>query len=247
MMMLPESKDIYIKKEIKRWLESTDIEIVLISPTVTGSEAAAYFEYIHGLFIHPGEAGEDVSSVLQTITVTFLTMAQEAYSRGDYFPVWGTCYGFEQMIKYIGKIPHLETFHSKKYRTTLEYLPGDSRLLASSNTMDNHISAFNHEEGISVDRFNNNKQLSQTFRLLAKASDRYGKTYVALVEGRKMPWYGCQFHPEITKGMTWMAEFLHAELRKSLHRGFMPGSPIQLHQGICKDGIGEFNCLKAER
>jgi anthranilate/para-aminobenzoate synthase component II len=220
----------YISPKIRTWL--ADVELVLIHPSVTGAEAAAYFDYIHGLYLHPGIAGEAPLPEQSALVITFLSMAQAAFKAGDYFPVWGTCQGFEQMIQYIGAIDTLDQFDSKEY---YKQVHGDISMMNAAESRllhwapprflhQTYIPYFNHTEGISLKRFNASK-LKDIFRILALAHDRAGDEYVAFIEGFKMPWYGCQFHPEAHRPLSdtrWMVEFLKSELAKSTHNGFDP-------------------------
>jgi gamma-glutamyl hydrolase len=229
-MQINRSEKPYLSPKVRAWL--TGIEIVPIQPSITGAEAAAYFDYIHGLFLQPGEAGETPSPEQTALVNTFLTMAKAAYKSGSYFPVWGTCQGFEQMIQYIGNIETLDKFDSKDY---YKQVHGD---ISITNTPESkllhwappkflhqtYVPYFNHTDGISLKRFNTSK-LKDIFRILALAHDRIGNEYVTLIEGFTMPWYGCQFHPESHRPLSdtrWMVEFLKSELAKSPHNGFKP-------------------------
>ena len=53
LMMVPpgEPTFAYIRPALIDWLESAGLTVVPISPAVSGAEAAAYFEYIHGLVL----------------------------------------------------------------------------------------------------------------------------------------------------------------------------------------------------
>jgi gamma-glutamyl hydrolase len=223
MMMLPDS-EMYVRDQVCSWLESAGLELVFIPPTITGTEAAALFDYIHGLFIHPGEVGKSVDIRLTQMTHVFLTMALEAAKKGDYFPVWGTCHGMQQILQYMGGIHTLETFTSKDYYTTLHFR-GPSRLLQfasteESNQLRGHYTPFfNHEHGISLNTFQKSTKL-KAFNVVATAVDRNNRTYLAIIEGKTLPWYGTQFHPEYK--MDWMAAFFASELKKSRHTGFNP-------------------------
>lgn len=186
----------YIKTAVKAWIHAANLEIVPISPYITGAEAAAIFDHIDGLFIHPGIAGEHMDSIVDNMANTLLTMACSAAKSGRHFPVWGTCYGFEKIVEFIGKIDHLDALASKDYFTRLRW---KGRLM-------HHVPYFDHTVGISVQRFVDNARLRNTFNILGVATDRMGKDYVAFIEGRRLPWYGCQFHPEIHGDDFWTDE-----------------------------------------
>ena len=55
---------------------------------------------------------------------------------------------------------------------------------------------FNHNYGISEEGFKKNKILNEKYLILAKAVDREGREFVSAIEGKQLPLYGVQFHPE---------------------------------------------------
>jgi len=242
----------YMETATHTWLTAAGIELVPILSTCTGAEAAAYFQYIHGLYLHPGFAGGTVSPAVIRLMNTFMAMAEK---ETDYFPVWGTCFGMQQMMTYIGGLSGLNSFDSKDYykrvhgSVSLSNI-NVSRLLKAAPAKfihDHYLPWFNHEEGLTVARFMSNPALSKTFRILAKAHDRTGKEYVALIEGKDKPWYGCQFHPEYHKPLhetLWLATFIKAECAKSTHTGFLPKPAPRLYPGTCTSKHGALVCLK---
>ena len=246
--------DHYIELTMHTWLTAAGIEIVPILPTCTGAEAAAYFEYIHGLLLHPGFAGGTASERVIRLMQTFMEMATAAHKAGDYFPVWGTCFGMQQMMTFVGGLSGLNSFDSKDYfkkvHGSVSMSKKTSRLLKAGPANFIHkyyLPLFNHEKGLTVARFMGSEQLSKTFRILARARDRSGKEYVALIEGKERPWYGCQFHPEYHRPMQetrWIANFIKAECAKSRHTGFLPKPAPTLYPGICTSEEGSLMCLR---
>lgn len=241
--------DHYMETATHTWLTAAGIELVPILPTCTGAEVAAYFDYIHGLYLHPGFAGGTASPAVIRLMRTFMTMASEAHKRGDYFPVWGTCFGMHQMMTFVGGLTSLNTFDSKDYYKRV-HGEEESRLLKAAPAKfihQDYLPWFNHEEGLTVTRFMGSAQLSKTFRILSKTHDRTGKEYVALIEGKDQPWYGCQFHPEYHKPLhetLWLANFIKAECAKSRHTGFLPKPAPRLYPGTCQGKHGSLVCLK---
>jgi len=214
----------YVRSSVLRWFEQHDIDIVLIPATLTSpAEIAAYFESIHGLYLHPDWAEH---SDYTRLTRTFLTMATAANKAGDYFPVWGTCLGYETMMQFFGGLPTLERFdarHRKGSKTRLILRRIKSRLLgaATEGQLDHlrhtYMPYLDHDFGVSVTRFLGNRHLRETFRILSTCHDRAGKEYISMIEGRTLPFYGTQFHPDMHRSMDWMAAFFADEMRKSGH------------------------------
>lgn len=249
--------DHYMETATHTWLTAAGIEIVPILSTCTGAEAAAYFEYIHGLYLHPGFAGGTASQAVIRLMRTFMEMATAAHKAGDYFPVWGTCFGMQQMMTYVGGLSGLNSFDSKDYykrvHGSISLSKKASRLLNAAPAKfihEHYLPWFNHQEGLTVARFESNKALKTTFNILAKAHDRTGKEYVALIEGKDRPWYGCQFHPEYHKPLhetLWLATFIKSECAKSGHNGFLPKPAPRLYPGVCQGRTRSIVCLRTSK
>jgi len=208
--------------DVVHWLTEAGLDIVPIPPSINGAEAAATFQWIHGLFLHPGYAGIDATPRVTSLVNTFLTMA---YESKDFF-VWGTCQGFQQIIAFIGG-DTLDHYNATDYFHPTHNHVMHSRLPHIDFKYNIHY--FNHRDGLSVARFEHNRRLRTTFNIIAKNKDRQGHEYVAIIEGKQLPWFGCQFHPEKYTTDT-IPKFIAAELAKSKHNGFQPRPPLQLYK-----------------
>jgi len=215
----------YINVVVMRWLQASSLELVFIPSTISAAEAAAYFEHIHGLFLHPGWP-DDPSYM--SLTQAFIRMATEANRVGDYFPIWGTCMGMQMLMIHFGA--KLERIYARQFHvgTTLR-LTADSRLLAAAPRRREYIPHFNNNYGITVSTFHKTEPLNSMFRILGTAVDRKGAEFVTMIEGKRLPFYGVQFHPEYTMSqMTWILRFMEKELGRSGHIGFLPRPPVRL-------------------
>jgi hypothetical protein len=90
-----------------------------------------------------------------------------------------------------------------------------------------------HDYGVSVGRFESNKILRSMFRVLSTCHDRAGKEYVSMIEGRSLPFYGTQFHPDMDRDLGWMVRFFLREMQKSHHDGFRPYVELRLDPASC--------------
>ena len=242
----------YLQLSIVRWLEAAGITVVPIPPNIGVAEAAAYFEYVQGLFLHPGWADQPAYAALVRM---FLTMAVEENKKGGYFPVWGTCQGFQRLIQFFGS--SLDNLKSLRFATGTRFIlqteRRDSRILRYASDAQfahlkhDYVPWFNHEYGISLRTFRASKRLGTTFRVLSTSHDRAGTEYVSMIEGKTLPFYGVQFHPDQEPAsLGWMAEFLASELAKSRHGGFHPRPTLQLTDGECEEEGHVMQCLRLE-
>ena len=61
---------------------------------------------------------------------------------------------------------------------------------------------FNHRYGFSNDTFYNFDNLKSFWDVLSYNHDKNGKVFVSMIESKKYPIYGVQFHPE-KNSMEW--------------------------------------------
>ena len=232
----------YIEAHIYAWLSKV-ATVVPIPPTASAPEAAAYFEHVHGLYLPGGWADQPAYADLVRM---FIAMATAANRAGDYFPIWGTCQGMQRLMEAAGG--KLERFNALGFTkgSRFNIVKTESRLLGYATKgrlayLHAHVPHFNHEWGISLQRFNKSP-LPKSFKVLATAHDRAGKEYVALIEGLDLPFYGIQSHPEMAADLGWMADFFAAEMRRSKHKGFCPGRLV-LQPCECEEAGSVIKCL----
>jgi anthranilate/para-aminobenzoate synthase component II len=194
----------YIPLTVIDWFRSRGITVVPISYRLKARDVPATVQHIHGLFLQDGP--HYVPSYMRLVSL-FLKEALSAAANGDYFPVWGTCHGFQLMVKEFGGplesvdsvIAPLQT--AEKGRMTV--YPGGP-VECSHPTSRALFYAALHDK----------------FRILATAVDRRGQEYVAAAEHRTLPFYGVQFHPE--NGSGWPVDFFKSEMERSTHSGSLP-------------------------
>lgn len=211
----------YITKNNIDWFNARGVEVIPIPYNTP--DPAYYFERINGLYLQGGPTYDP--DYIET-TRKFLQLAVDANNAGDYFPVWGTCHGFQMFLMIIGKMYPLEDFDAKNSYMAHLTLTGEavkSRLYRAINQdLLDYVSSpkhvfFSHGHGISVATFRANKELARTFRLLSTTRDRRGVEYVSSIEARHFPFYGTQFHPERQPVMEPFRDFFLHEIYKNHH------------------------------
>ncbi|CAL1596094.1 unnamed protein product [Knipowitschia caucasica] len=86
----------YIAASYVKTLESAGARVVPIMIDQTEEEYKTIFHAINGFFL-PGGSAYIFDSGYERAAKIFYNLAIEANNKGDYFPVWGTCLGFEQL------------------------------------------------------------------------------------------------------------------------------------------------------
>ncbi|XP_027624937.1 gamma-glutamyl hydrolase [Tupaia chinensis] len=230
----------YIAASYVKYLESAGARVVPVRLDLKRSEYEKLFKSINGI-LFPGGGVNIMHSDYAHVAKIFYNLAIQSFDDGDYFPVWGTCLGFEELSFLIsgeylltpteteGKAMPLNftkgTLESKMFQN----FPAD--LLVSLAV--EPLTANFHKWSLSVTNFTENEKLKTFLNVLTTNTD--GKTeFISTVEGYKYPVYGVQWHPEkapyewkdlegishapnAVKTAFYLAEFFVAEARKNNH------------------------------
>ena len=224
-LTIPHSKKVkqgtsHIMKAYVDWLEERGVRVLPI-PYDT-KEHEVYFYQINGLLI-PG--GETVYILKNEAFVHSVTRFVElSFQKGEYFPIWGTCFGFQSLLHVIGDIPSFQK-HPNHGVTPLHITKEGrhSRMFASFTKRYLHyLEAYpstsnNNEYGISPREFEDNPHLRRFFRVVTTSIDENGQEYVSTIEGAYYPVYGVQWHPERQNTTGQFVDFFVSELKKNKH------------------------------
>ena len=151
------------------------------------------------------------------------SLALRANQDGDYFAVWGTCAGLESLLVLAaegcessirdGNIPEGECaangpvtrgfaaknisrkFELKWLGETKMFNDAPAELLQSIEQ--GAVSTFHyHSGGVTPEAFAGTRNLSSLYRIVSTATDLHGTEFVSTIEGKELPFYGVQYHPE---------------------------------------------------
>jgi gamma-glutamyl hydrolase len=193
---------LYVAASYVKYLESAGARVVPINYYASNSQLDTLFNSVNGVFFPGGSA-------------SFPKQAQYIYDKvvaandaGDYFPLWGTCMGFQwlmiaqsrnsnildpkngQMDSYNLSIPLNFTSAAKTSRLFKDAGSIYSVLETEDVTMNNH------HYGIYPSTFEATSSLNSFFNVLSTNVDRKGVEFISTVEAFKYPIYGSQWHPE---------------------------------------------------
>ncbi|XP_013400427.1 gamma-glutamyl hydrolase-like [Lingula anatina] len=232
----------YIPASYVGYLEQAGARVAPVKVNQTDDYYISLFKSLNGVLFPGGEVSILDSGYAKAGQI-FFKLAIEAYDRGDYFPLWGTCLGFELLTALAtGKnvlkdcsdmdisIPlHFEQDFRKGrlYREIPESLV---QILATEN-----VTANFHFSCLDPETYENTPELKKFYRVLSKNNDKKGSPFVSSMEAYRYPFYGTQFHPE-KNNFIWdpsyklehtmhsalvsqyFANFFVDECRKSKHR-----------------------------
>ena len=199
----------------QRWVEQYGARTLVLPAEAGDREAERIFQSINGLLLpgmmytRPPNAtegrgrgrGRGVPQLVQQLVRRAIVANRE---EGDFFPLWGTCLGFEWIVELVGGDGAVASgYNSTDFAQALAFSAGaPGRMFAAANASlqrwlaTERITYNDHSRGVQPREISTNPPLRDTFRVLASSADRQGKPFVAAVEGGELPLYGTQFHPE---------------------------------------------------
>ena len=225
-LTIPHGKTIHgpshIMKSFIDWIESCGASILVIPFDTPLHQINLYFQRINGLFI-PG--GDTVYIVKDTAFMNTITRFFElSIQQNEYFPIWGTCFGFQLLILLFGKNAKLSDHRCYQMAPIMITEEGrQSRLFSSLSPRFLHSlehkksTTHLHDLGISPSAFIKNEHLRRFYNILATSVDEKGKEYVAAIEAKHFPIYGVTWHPERGKKNEFITFFL-SECCKNKHK-----------------------------
>ena len=125
---------------------------------------------------------------------------------GQFFPAWGTCLGYENMVAYTadaglgawgkfvflrGNLPVKFLKHPMETRMWRPFGPAAFEFEMQNLTWNSH------NWGIAPDTFKTDKGLADFWDVTAESFMPNGTAFVASIEAKKYPIFGTQFHPEL--------------------------------------------------
>ncbi|OCT90246.1 gamma-glutamyl hydrolase [Xenopus laevis] len=203
----------YIADSYVKFLESAGCRVVPIQLNLPEVEYRKLFRSINGVLFPGGSVDLQISSFARTARI-FYKLAIEASSSGHYFPIWGTCMGFQILTAFTAgadllsatsaeniSLPLNLTDEVASSRMFLRAPPDLLRVLSQER-----VTANFHHFGLTPETFRANKKLSDFFRVLSTNRDINGVEFISTIEARNYPIYGVQWHPEVNR-FQWRSDF----------------------------------------
>ncbi|XP_023181680.1 gamma-glutamyl hydrolase [Xiphophorus maculatus] len=230
----------YIAASYVKFLEAAGARVVPVMINKTLEEYKSLFSSINGI-LYPGGGVSIISSGYQRAAKIFYDLAIEANKRGDYFPVWGTCLGFEQLMYLTSEKSQLFHTNTSGVALPLNFTPEvkGSRMFEDfppdlmSALSAEPLTENSHQWSLATLTYNTNEDLKSFYKVLSTNTD--GNTeFVSTVEAYSYPIYGTQWHPEknafewsrpyiphspsAVRTTFYTAHFFVSEARKNFHR-----------------------------
>ncbi|KAK6474045.1 gamma-glutamyl hydrolase-like [Huso huso] len=192
----------YIAASYVKHLEAAGARVVPVRINRTEDEYEKLFYSINGLLLPGGEVDIERSQFARAAKI-FYDLAIKANDESDYFPIWGTCLGFEQLTvltsgkniltvtKTEGVALPLTFTQAAKESRLFKTFPKD--LLQALST--ENITANYHDWSLSLQNYTNNNKLQSFYKILSTNTDGHTE-FISTMEAYKYPFYAVQWHPE---------------------------------------------------
>jgi len=196
----------YIAASYVKFVEAAGARAVPILQDMDPEEVTRRFNAVNGVlipggsqYLKPGNLYFDTAELLFNLTL-------EANDKGDFFPLHGTCLGFEALAIFAAKNNEsvVTDFDAEDYSQPLyptEKAP-TSKLFSAlpphvvENLYTKPYAAQNHAHGVAFEAFASNPALNAFFDVLTLSIDRQDDVYVSTMESTAYPISATQWHPE---------------------------------------------------
>lgn len=229
-----------------QWLSQGGARVAVIRYDTPLDELKQLFNSINGLFFQGGDNTLADDSPYFQVAKTLWNWAISKNTLGVYFPLWGTCQGF-QLFSILAAENQSVLLHDHfdswnvPMALQLTQAPSASRLfrgLSASQliTLTQQNSTQNlHHNGVLPESFSQNGKLRAMFQMLSVNYDLKGQIFASTMEGKDYPFYATQWHPErnqyewgprenldhsiaATELMQYFSNFFIQEARKNMNR-----------------------------
>ncbi|KAF5897829.1 gamma-glutamyl hydrolase-like, partial [Clarias magur] len=213
----------YIPSSYVKYIESGGARVIPIRLNLTREQHEKIFRSINGLMFIGGVVDLETSDFAHTAGIYF-RLALKANDEGDYFPIWGTCLGFELLtVQVAGKnlltnttannisMPLNLTAEARSSRMFASFPPELVKALAEEPLTGNF-----HNYGVTERVFVGNEKLSSFFSVLSTNEAKNGAVFVSTMEGKRYPFYGVQWHPEVNR-FQWDPHYSFPHSKNAVH------------------------------
>ncbi|XP_047440001.1 zgc:171566 [Mugil cephalus] len=192
----------YIAASYVKYLEEAGARVVPIRINRTAEEYGKLFSSINGLLLPGGDVDIQTSQFSRAARI-FYNLALKANDAGDYFPIWGTCQGFQQLSVLTANKNLLTLTDTKAVALPLTLTPAaqSSRLFRSfpkdllHSLVNENITSNFHSWSLSLQNYSRNAKLKRFYKVLSTNTDGK-KEFISTMEANRYPFYAVQWHPE---------------------------------------------------
>eukprot|EP00826_Nyctotherus_ovalis_P059629 TRINITY_DN8309_c0_g3_i4.p1 TRINITY_DN8309_c0_g3~~TRINITY_DN8309_c0_g3_i4.p1 ORF type:complete len:312 (+),score=90.04 TRINITY_DN8309_c0_g3_i4:194-1129(+) len=209
----------FISAQYPIYLGGSGAKIVPVSYKLPREQLLILMEKLNGLFITGGTADfaiyddkkdEWIVTPFGKAAQEIVSIAKQINDDGRYFPIWGTCMGFQLLAFAVSgdlEVPR-KGCNCKDYNAKLIFTREGKKSSMFSAFTREEVEEFTkrgmtynyHEFFVDITDFARHRTLRDFFRIISYSMDKDGKRmFISAMEGKKYPFYGTQFHPELNQ------------------------------------------------
>ncbi|XP_074242793.1 gamma-glutamyl hydrolase isoform X3 [Saimiri boliviensis] len=168
----------YIAASYVKYLESAGARVVPVRLDLTEKEYEILFKSINGV-LFPGGSVDLERSDYAEVAKIFYNFSIQGFDAGDYFPVWGTCLGFEELSVLVSGEYLLTVTDTVDVAMPLNFTGGhlQSRMFQNFpadlllSLAAEPLTANYHKWSLSMKNFTKNENLKKFFNVLTTNTD----------------------------------------------------------------------------
>lgn len=202
-----------ITESYVEWVEQTGAVAVLIPYDMPFKEMVKKLQFTHGLVLQGGGAGLIKMSTNMPLNYqrrlkAIIQWVMRRNKRGKYYPIWGTCLGFQEIFlavmnnkgRYMDHYMHDQN-QTHNINLTPNYWKSElfGHLSVDRKTQVEQyktpIFYYHHNHGVEQKHFFS-KKIYTKFNLLGTSTTLRGENFVAIMEAKEYPFFLAQFHSE---------------------------------------------------
>lgn len=218
------TRHLHLPSSYVKWIESAGAQVL---PILLNQDDAYYervFKLTNGLVFPGGDNLLDPSkrTPMMVAAQKLYKLAIEANNRGEHYPIWGTCLGFELLSVLSANKNVLADCSTNDLALNVTFEPkaGRGRLFSKAVNDDKLISngilpiknldysqavmqalqegnlTYNFHHKCLTRAGLREAGLEGFYRVLAYSYDKNGLEFITIMEAYSYPFYGVQFHPE---------------------------------------------------
>jgi len=195
----------YIGAAYVKYVEMAGARVVPVLIDQDDDYYKMIFKKTNGLLI-PGGAANILDSGYQRAAQKLWELSINAQENsGDYYPIWGTCLGFELIAYFTNDYVDVRTScWSQNRALSLNFTDGfeNTRIMTQmppvvKDILETENVTINfHRYCVSPETLKTSESMSEFWTIISTNHDDNGTEFVSLFESKKYPIWGSQFHPE---------------------------------------------------
>lgn len=209
-----DTRHLHLVASYVKWVESSGAQAIPVLLNQNDDYYERIFNATNGLLFPGGDNLLDPQrrTPMMVAAKKLYGMAVDANDRGDYYPIWGTCLGFEllsvltadknlltdctafDILLKMDFVARGKLFERSNYSDVplagADYSKSMIELMSKENL------TYNYHQKCLVDKSMKRSSLDKFYRTLAYSTDVNGIKFISAFEAYHYPFFGVQFHPE---------------------------------------------------